>query len=294
MTSTYPTSFGNLDSWATTNGIARDEARRRYAQYIVLTAIANSPVLRLSLVFKGGNALDFVLLPNRSTIDLDFSLDAGSNHGAVSDDMLGNQLENGCRRTSGQSGTMLAVHSVRRNPPNIDRDFVTFEARIGYALPDQGALRIRMANGRPSPQVIPVEISINEPICDSTEFSPGPDIAPLRISTLEDIVSEKLRALLQQSIRDRQRPQDLLDIAVILQANTGLDLERVAAFLLIKAAARAVPVSRRSFHHPELRRRARIGYNDLEVTTRTLFLPFDQALATVLGFVDALPIPDQP
>ncbi len=48
------------------------EARRRFAQYAVLRAIAPSARLSELLVFEGGNALDYVRSPNRSTIDLDF------------------------------------------------------------------------------------------------------------------------------------------------------------------------------------------------------------------------------
>ncbi len=50
------------------------EARRRFAQYAVLRAIASLAWLSEPLAFKGGDdALDFVWSPDRSTIDLDFS-----------------------------------------------------------------------------------------------------------------------------------------------------------------------------------------------------------------------------
>jgi len=51
------------------------EARQRFAQYAVLRAVASPARLSELLVFKGGDALDFVWSPNRSTIDLDFSAD---------------------------------------------------------------------------------------------------------------------------------------------------------------------------------------------------------------------------
>ncbi len=85
-----------------------------------------------------------------------------------------------------------------------------------YALPDQRPLKLRAARGEIIPQVIPVEFSLNEPICNDERVSIDAH-RKIRVSTREDIVAEKLRALLQQSIRDRTRPQDLLDIAVIAQ-----------------------------------------------------------------------------
>lgn len=149
-----------------------------------------------------------------------------------------------------------------------------------------------MANGEASPQSIPVEISLNEPQCDNTLFRID-DAHHLRIGTVEDIVAEKLRALLQQPIRNRGRRQDMLDISVLLAEGHVLNRERVAAFLLTKAAARSVPVSRSAFHDPEISRRAEVDYAALETTTRQRFIGFDQAIEIVLAFVDELPIPEQ-
>lgn len=73
MTDGYPRSIRDLAAWADRSQITIDEARRRFAQYVVLCGIADIRPLRETLVFKGGNALDFVWHPNRSTIDLDFS-----------------------------------------------------------------------------------------------------------------------------------------------------------------------------------------------------------------------------
>jgi predicted nucleotidyltransferase component of viral defense system len=141
--------------------------------------------------------------------------------------------------------------------------------------------------------VIPVEISVNEPICADAVVAIDADHW-LRVSTVEDIAAEKLRALLQQTLRNRTRRQDLLDLAVLLRAMPALDRRRIAEFLNRKAAARAVPVSRAAFHDPELAERARVDYDELRGTTRTVFIPADEALGIVLAFVDTLPIPDGP
>jgi hypothetical protein len=36
-----------------------------------------------------------------------------------------------------------------------------------------------------------------------------------------------------------------------------------------------------------------VDYDALAATTRTVFIPFDEAMATVLALVDELPIPDR-
>jgi predicted nucleotidyltransferase component of viral defense system len=71
----YPLSFRELSIWSAENSISIGETRVRFAQYGVLMSVAQSRTLRDVLVFKGGNALDFVWQPNRSTTDLDFSVD---------------------------------------------------------------------------------------------------------------------------------------------------------------------------------------------------------------------------
>jgi len=113
------------------------------------------------------------------------------------------------------------------------------------------------------------------------------------VSTLEDIVSEKLRALLQQPIRNRNQRQDVLDLAVIVQANPALNRDQIGAFLLIKSSARGIVAPKSAFLDPEIARRAKIDYEALEMTTRTVFIPFEEALAIVLALVYELPIPEK-
>ena len=268
------------------------EARRRFAQYAVLRAIASSARLSELLVFKGGNALDFVWSPNRSTIDLDFSADMLAEGAAALDEArLGVLLSRALDVSGRESGVVMRVHSVRRQPPGEGKTFATYTARIGYALPDEARNRTRLDAGQPSTNVVPVEVSINEPIgADESTVLGG---RALRVSTPDDIVAEKLRAFLQQkgTIRNRNRPQDLLDVAHLLRRGTPLDLDKISRFLLEKARARDVPVSMAAFRDDELAERARYGYDDLRVTVREDFVPFEEALQHLLDLVEKLDIP---
>jgi len=287
----YPPSFDSLPTWARTHNIAMTEARRRFAQYVMLRAIVSSRALSGVLVFKGGNALDFMWQPNRSTLDLDFSTAR-----VVAD--LGREAESlrtlftGALNSVGPGfGVLCRIARVEQRPPGSDKTFVTYLIRVAYALPDQESLRQRMGiDPTYGPQLIDIEVSINEPICaDEPRDIDGTH--PLRISTVEDIVAEKLRALLQQPIRKRARPQDLLDIAVVLRQGLPLDRALVTDFLLRKAAARTISVSHGAFHHPEIMERARRGYDELKGTTRVLFVPFEEARDLLYGLVDTLTIP---
>lgn len=286
MKSRYPETFSDIPSWASTNGVPASEARKRFAQGAILRAIATSQRLRQTLVFKGGNALDFVWQPNRSTADLDFS----SYNAELTADELKQLLGAALEAVGRKLGIACRVHRVDRNPPGPDRTFVTFEARVGYALSDDARNLAALAAGRSSIEVIPVEVSINEPIC-STEDVDFRAPQPLQVSTLEDIIAEKLRALLQQPIRRRQRHQDLLDIAVALEIGATLDRARVARFLQEKAAARHVAVSKSAFSDEKVKELAQKDYDTLKSFARERFVTFDAAYALLMRFVDELPIP---
>jgi predicted nucleotidyltransferase component of viral defense system len=290
----YPTSFEEIAEWGRGNRVPPSEARRRFAQYAILRAIARSNLLRELLVFKGGNALDFVWSQNRSTLDLDFSADMAHLQGqGPVEAVLKDQLSRALVVAGRELGIAMTVHGVKRQPPGEGKTFVTLTVRIGYALPDDPRNRTRLEAGQPSINVVPIEVSLNEPICADERLSLGGVGRALRVSTLEDIVAEKLRAWLQQKPRNRHRPQDLLDVAYILRGDPPLDRTRVSRFLLAKAEARQVPVSKAAFRDEELAARARNDYHTLEDTVRGEFIPYEEALDRLYRFVDELEIPEE-
>lgn len=130
-------------------------------------------------------------------------------------------------------------------------------------------------------------MTLRLPTVETRELSPGVAIIA---ATPNDIAAEKLRALLQQPIRNRSRPQDVLDLSILIRSKI-LDPVRVGHFLQIKAKARSVPVSKDAFSEPEIRIRASDGYQFLADQTRTTFIPFDEAFPIILAFVASLPIP---
>ena len=282
----FPTAFDVIAEWASRNKVPVHEARFRFAQYAVLRAIADSRSLSASLVFKGGNALDFIWEPNRSTKDLDFSARENDLQIPELKRLLGDSLS----RVGRQIGVLCRVQHMEQRPPGQDKTFITFVGKVGYALPDDRKNRERILQGRDVSTVVPLDISLNELIC-ATENIDLDGTHSLQVSTLEDIVAEKLRALLQQISRNRMRCQDVLDIAMIL-AEQQLDEARIAAFLVQKASARNIQVSKRAFREDEIRSRARENYADLQATVRKAFVPFEEAFSKIISFIERLNIPD--
>lgn len=283
----YPKALRGIEAWAVANRMDVAEAKFRFVQFGVLQAVAGSRILSRDLVFKGGNALDFVWQPNRSTIDLDFS----SHDSTLTGERITELLTASLRGVSNTTGVGYRVQRMKQQPPGENRSFITFAGSVGYALPGDRRNHELLAKNLSSRASVPIEISLNEPICGAANVDVQ-SANPLSVCQLEDIVAEKLRALLQQPIRNRTRPQDVLDIAVVLRAKTALDAELIAEFLIRKAAARQVRVSKLAFHAEEIRFRSRSSYDGLRETTRTIFIAFDEAFATILAFVDRLNIPE--
>jgi predicted nucleotidyltransferase component of viral defense system len=283
----YPKIFGDVRAWSSSNGTTVEEGKRRFVQYGILCAVGTSRTLSSALAFKGGNALDFVWRANRSTFDLDFSSYTNELKSEKRRKLFGDALLVVGRRFN----VDYKVQAIEPKGIAAGKTFVKYAINIGYALEDEAALKRRLASGANSPRVIPVEISLNEPICDTKRF-PEFGHHGLQVSSLEDIVAEKLRSLLQQPIRNRHRRQDLLDIAVVLRSEAFLDEKKVADYLLTKATARGVSVSRSAFDDPRVKDMASVGFDALRETTRVMFIEREEAWGLVKALVMTLDIPD--
>ena len=113
MRPSYPRRFAEIRAWSEVNNIPVAEARVRFAQYGVVCGVSRSSSLRQSLVFKGGNALDFVWQPNRSTADLDFSFDPTIGSAHLDSERLTMALSRGLVAVAPDLGLVLAVHRLR-------------------------------------------------------------------------------------------------------------------------------------------------------------------------------------
>ena len=189
-------------------------------------------------------------------------------------------------------GIKLRVQSAKRNPPDLLAETPTYLLKVAYAFPGERAFTRWDLLRRDLSAVIEIEIAINEVISAANYPFLTPTMAALRTSQLEDIVAEKLRALLQQVTRNRNRPQDVFDLAVLLHRGVALDLAKVASFLTAKARARNITPSKLAFHDARIWKRAAAGYSDLRQTVRGDFIEFEPAKRALLDLVDNLDLPD--
>lgn len=283
----FPVSLSEVQDWPRSFGVSVTESRLRFVQYVVLEGIASS-IHAPSLVFKGGNALRFIYANQRSTIDLDFSSEPGFLDDA---DAIKQFLNSALGPIAQRFGIRVRCQKVTRNPKKGVATFATFQSTIGFAFPTDRSFANFEVDLRPLPTVVELEISLNEQICESVMHKLTPNsLGTLRVCSLEDIVAEKLRSLLQQPIRNRTRKQDVLDIATVWAIHAeNLNREHIAQFLLEKSKARNVPV-RKSAFNDTIRSRAMIDYDQLKTDAGSSFIPFEIAWLTILKIVDGLNI----
>jgi predicted nucleotidyltransferase component of viral defense system len=114
----------------------------------------------------------------------------------------------------------------------------------------------------------------------------------LRASALTDLVAEKLRAMLQQSVRDRVRRQDAYDLYHLLnrrELRSAAGRREVLASLQAKAAARNLPVGIESLRDAEIRRRSQAEYAQLTGEISGDLPEFEVVYATVQQYFESLP-----
>lgn len=113
--------------------------------------------------------------------------------------------------------------------------------------------------------MLDIEISFRDQVYAFQELNlTGAGVA-VRAFTLHEIIAEKLRALLQQPIRKRNRRQDVYDIAYLIETNELTDEDRstILETLIEKCQTRGIEATQASIDDPEVMRRAEADWHTL-------------------------------
>ena len=280
----YPTSVAEISPWSRENKTTTLEAGIRFMEFVVLTCIASNRTTERGLVFKGGNALRFAYQSPRSTKDLDFSV-AGDD---VPDDgdRIRSLFDDALRYAERRFNVKAKCQRVKRNPPGLQATRPTYGITVGYQFPNDAYFQ--SFDNRIVPTVIPIEVSFNDLVC---ETCPWAGVETLRVCSLEDILAEKLRSLLQQKTRNRTRYQDVYDIAGAVRKSV-VDRGKIGDYLQQKSRVRGIDAKKSSFDDV-IRQRAASEYEKhIHEQAPHDFIPFEDAWQDVLSLVRSLDIPD--
>ena len=220
---------------------------RDYLLSWVLAGIAHVPVLQEKLVFKGGTALKKCYFGDyRFSEDLDFSALEGVPTGAALDALVGEACR-AAERLLDEYAPVRLMHEryEERQPHPAGQEAFNVRAQFPW---------------QPGPQTrVMIEVTMDERVLRPPEERPiihdyeEPLGAAVRVYSLEEIVAEKLRAILQQAAARRERgwsrsrARDHYDLWRVLGSYGGrMDLTGFDALLREKCAARGV-----AFEGPE-------------------------------------------
>lgn len=291
----YPTSLAEIENWSRAHKVPVHQARVRFMEFVILDRLAQSRPLRNGLVLKGGNALRFAYQGCRSTKDLDFTVFDDDREILDNDEQLVKMIDKALTKTEQRFGIKAKCQSVHKKPPRPDALHPTYEVKVGYVFPNDKYFH-NFADRKVS-DTVPLEISFGDLVCETNPLILVEHETPrLMVCSLEDLIAEKLRALLQQPIRNRNRTQDVYDIASCRRRFADkLDLSKVADFLVRKCDIRPGVEARKSRFDDQVRDMAKSGTDyDKMIADQAAADPiaFDVAWREVLDLVQSLDIPD--
>ncbi|MBB5862387.1 nucleotidyl transferase AbiEii/AbiGii toxin family protein [Xanthomonas arboricola] len=261
----------------------------REAVHIILDTIATDRRLSELLCLKGGILMALHYESLRYTTDIDFSTSKAFSIAAEEEikALIDVRLVEAAERMPYDTDCRRQGWKVQ---PGRDRTFVTIQMKIGYAKRGTREHE-RLLRGQ-AVKTLSIDYSYLESIPQFEEVSLGSD-GVLRVYALPTLVAEKIRSLLQQPIRERNRRQDVFDLQHLLNQRAELyspDCQKtVVEDIIIKCKDRNVPVDKDSFDQPAIHDMALADYASMADEIEGELPEFEEAFAKVRDYFRGLP-----
>lgn len=278
----------DLPAW-----VARAEPNKQHfreAVHIILTAISLSAELRSTMVMKGGMLMAIRYNSSRFTKDADFSTEEKYLKGDEKEliEELSRQID-----TANETlpyDTMCRCQRSEIRPARGDAIFPTLTLSIGYAPRSKPRELMRLLSGQ-APTVVEIDYSYNEAVLD-VEVLRLTDGEELKAYSFLNLIAEKLRSLLQQPIRKRNRRQDIYDLNLLLTSGQPLSAEeqrQLLQLIISSCKERDIEATQTSLANPDVRKMAEDGYEDLAPEIEEPLPAFEKAYESVQLFYENLP-----
>lgn len=265
--------------------------QKRQVTEIALTAIGLSSTLNQQLVLKGGAVMALAFKSDRVTGDVDFSaIPEPKELESILVGELNNYLPKAAIKLNYPS-LICKVQSVKKLPKPLNFEEHQFPAlliKIGYAT--RGSKdEAKLAENR-STNTLELEISFRDQVYAFQELNLTEGMAAIRAFTIHELIAEKLRALIQQPIRNRARRQDVYDISYLIETNQlgDVDLHEIHQTLLRKCETRGITPVADTMDDPEIESRAKSQWHTLALELAEL-PPFEECFAKMHSLYKSLP-----
>lgn len=255
------------------------------ARLAVLAALRRHDDLARDYVLKGGLVLQRVYGSPRASDDIDLNhVRAHENaltdaHRATLQDVC-DRLAAALAETAPRFGLADAALRVDKWSELLPTVFAEVDYRTDDDEPVEGAVE--------------VQVTLCERVCHTALARI--DGVPVLASTLDDVVADKLKVLLQQRRRGKVRHSDVYDLWFALSVAPFVpDPDVVREALLAKMASwpEYLPITRAQFRAEGVRTFAEQGYRALRADQPDLpFAPFDVVWHAIEAFVDAMGLPE--
>jgi len=261
----------------------------REAVHTILDGIGHSQNLSAKMVMKGGLLLAIRYASSRYTRDLDFS--TRDKYTAESVDLLLAELREGLVTAEDRLSydTLCRLQSHKVEPKGENKTHQSLALKIGFANRSNAGQMARLEAGT-SPQVVEIDYSFNEAVFDVEvlELDGG---ATIHSYTLNNVLAEKMRSLLQQPVRRRNRRQDVYDIWLLRESGPALtadDLVKIHEILVASCGSKGIVPDIHSMESAEVVSMARTGYQELAADVDGELPPFDEAMGQVVKLYRSL------
>jgi predicted nucleotidyltransferase component of viral defense system len=289
MASDPPLTQIDLAAWVARGGTRHRGFRE--AVHIVISAISASAALRTRMVMKGGLLMAIRYDSTRFTRDIDFSTRDKYTPGA--ERALLAELEQQLELFNDGLGydTMCRRQRTKLNPQRPDASFPTLTIGIGYAARSDGGQLQRLLHGQ-SPHLVEVDYSYNEAVLniEVLRLSNGQE---LQIYSHLNFIAEKLRSLLQQPVRRRNRRQDVYDLHLLVTHGVvprgDTERRRLLDMLRQTCAERGITAQPGALTNPQVHDMARAEYASLADEVDGELPVFDDAYRSVRALYNSLP-----
>jgi predicted nucleotidyltransferase component of viral defense system len=256
----------------------------REAVHIILDGIGHSQNLSAKMVIKGGLLLAIRYDSSRYTRDLDFS--TRDKYTAESANVLLEELREGLVTAEDHLSydTLCRLQSHKVQPKGENKTHHSLALKIGFANRSNAGQMARLEAGT-STHVVEIDYSFNEAVFDVEvlELDGG---ATIHSYTLNNVLAEKMRSLLQQPVRKRNRRQDVYDIWLLLESGPALiaeELAKIHEILMASCSSKGIVPDINSMESAEVISMARTGYQELAADVDGELPSFDEAMGRVVA-----------